>query len=156
MSAVTVEQITRDDFMSNLVFSMMGLDDAFITEGLDEKTSSYLLKRAEQNPSIRTSLAKAAVIRQTRQPRVKQSARFAYFIQQVSGGPIKIGSATDPHARLATLQTGSPQPLRLLAAIDGGERKERAMHHQFSHLRIAGEWFRPAPELLALIKEVSA
>ena len=40
-----------------------------------------------------------------------------YFIQAGEHGPVKIGVAQNPSARLAALQTGSPTPLRLMAQL---------------------------------------
>ncbi len=74
-----------------------------------------------------------------------------YFIRAGNEGAIKIGRATDPRKRLAALQTASPAPLLLLAVIENGD--ERAFHTQFAAHRLNGEWFHPAPELLALAAE---
>lgn len=78
-----------------------------------------------------------------------------YFVQSVSGGPIKIGCAVDPLSRLETLQTSYPGPLRLLAVTDGGYRLERQLHEQFSQYRIHGEWFLSSPELLEYIQSLN-
>lgn len=76
-----------------------------------------------------------------------------YFIQSARGGPIKIGmTAGQPLHRMASLQTGFPYELRLLGVIsDADDSREAEIHQQFSHLRIRGEWFRPAPDLLDFI-----
>lgn len=54
----------------------------------------------------------------------------------------KIGSSHEPARRLATLQTGSPVVLELVAAWPGDDRGERALHALFSDRRAHGEWFR--------------
>ncbi len=65
-----------------------------------------------------------------------------YVIQAVSGGPIKIGrTASDPKKRLRELQTGSPEPLRIVHVFDGDH--ERELHDRLSAYRLHGEWFRP-------------
>lgn len=74
-----------------------------------------------------------------------------YFIQQGDNGPIKIGYSADPHKRLQSLSTASPYPLRLLKVIDGGWMLEQTLHRRFAEHQLEGEWFAPAPELLAFI-----
>lgn len=82
---------------------------------------------------------------------------WVYFIQHGAtvSGAIKIGTTQgNPYARLRALQTGAPEPLRLLAAIDGGPLEERALHQRFAahRLRADGEWFAASAELLAFIE----
>lgn len=69
-----------------------------------------------------------------------------YFIG--AGGQIKIGWSRKVATRLAQLQTGSANQLKLLATVPGGRGLEQSLHKQFHHLRLAGEWFLAAPELL--------
>jgi hypothetical protein len=75
-----------------------------------------------------------------------------YFIQ-AGGGDIKIGFSDNPAKRLAQLQTGQPQRLRLLATIPGDARREREIHARFARHRRQGEWFAPAPEILRFIAD---
>lgn len=75
-----------------------------------------------------------------------------YFIQAVDGGPIKIGSSGNPDMRLSDLQVANPKVLRILATMPGGTPQEWALHEQFKKYRVQGEWFTPAPEIMALIK----
>jgi hypothetical protein len=80
-----------------------------------------------------------------------------YFIQAGKAGPIKIGRTVGKvGARMATLQTGSPEPLMLLAAVPGGASVERGIHERFADLRLRGEWFRREPTLLAFIEGIIA
>ena len=74
-----------------------------------------------------------------------------YFVQVGTSGPIKIGFAADPAMRLAALQTAHYEALRLLLALDGDPPHENLLHKKFSFLRLRGEWYRPARELLAFI-----
>lgn len=78
-----------------------------------------------------------------------------YFVQAGNGGPIKIGVATDLSKRLAALQTGSPAELRLLGTMTGDMADERALHVRFRDHRLRGEWFSPADDLLAFIREAT-
>jgi len=75
---------------------------------------------------------------------IARGERFVYFIQSGERGPIKIGAAANPFARLRELQTGNPYQLRLLLAEDAGCHAwalERALHRRFASSRLGGEWF---------------
>ena len=75
-----------------------------------------------------------------------------YFIQAGTSGPIKIGYSGGPiERRLAALQTGHPEPLRLLAAVDGDRSTEAELHRRFHPYRRSGEWFDPHPDLIQFI-----
>lgn len=84
--------------------------------------------------------------------RVSPGAKPCVYFIRAGAGPIKIGFTTDIKRRLPGLQTSTPKRLRVLAVMPGRIGLERAMHQRFQEHRIAGEWFRPAPELLAFIK----
>jgi hypothetical protein len=77
-----------------------------------------------------------------------------YFIQAGAGGPIKIGVAVDPAARLEMLQCGNHLRLRIVGECDGGLAQERSLHKRFASFRIWGEWFFPADELLLGISKL--
>ncbi len=74
---------------------------------------------------------------------------WIYFIQQGDDGPIKIGTAVDPVARLRLLQTGNPERLTLRGKVEAWPGGEGALHRHFKAARMSGEWFRPGPELVA-------
>lgn len=77
--------------------------------------------------------------------------RYVYFIQ-AENGLIKIGVSNDPAARIRALQTGSPIELTLLGVVPGaGRQTEAQLHEQFAAHRTRGEWFHPAPQLIAQI-----
>ena len=73
--------------------------------------------------------------------------RLVYLIQAGEDGPVKIGSARDPQARLRALQTASPLKLRLHVTVPGGYAKERELHERFGYFRMNGEWCEPIPEI---------
>jgi len=79
--------------------------------------------------------------------------RVVYFIQRGSDGPVKIGFSKNPKGRLASLQTGIPERLHMLATVPGGKEEEQRLHRRFGPHCIQGEWFHPAPELMAYIGE---
>ena len=60
-----------------------------------------------------------------------------YFIS--NGIYVKIGKTQDVAARLKSLQTGSPVPLRLLGYVSGD--REQEFHHKYANHRLRGEWF---------------
>lgn len=76
-----------------------------------------------------------------------------YFIQADGIGHIKIGftDSDDAVSRLATLQTGSPVPLRVLHTMPGTLEDEKNLHRRFSSASVGGEWFKATTELLAMI-----
>lgn len=75
-----------------------------------------------------------------------------YFVQAGAGGPIKIGVASNMSQRLCALQTGSPDLLSLLATLPGTTKDEMRLHRLLRSFRHRGEWFRPAPEVLAAVE----
>ena len=82
---------------------------------------------------------------------------FIYFIRALVSGRTKIGFTTgDPYARLAALQTGNHEELKLFATLIGTERLERRLHDRFAALRENGEWFAPGPELTGFIWGIRA
>jgi hypothetical protein len=81
--------------------------------------------------------------------------QLVYFIQSGNDGPIKIGIASRPQERLAGLQTGHHDELRMLCITAGGLEQERAYHAQFAEHRIRGEWFSPHPDILAEIERLT-
>lgn len=72
-----------------------------------------------------------------------------YFIATQDRQAIKIGYSGNVADRLATLQTGSPIPLVLVATMPGTQTQEQRLHAQFD--RINGEWFRPTSKLIRYI-----
>lgn len=85
---------------------------------------------------------------------MRSLARFVYFIG-AEHGAVKIGSTTDPNARLVSLQCGGPIPLRVLATRAGGRAEELAYHRRFAAHRMHGEWFERTPEIEAEIASLA-
>lgn len=73
--------------------------------------------------------------------RVLADPSFVYVVQGESGTPIKVGVAKDVRARMAGLQCGNPQKLRLLYALPGDHELEWQLHRRLHGARIHGEWF---------------
>lgn len=76
-----------------------------------------------------------------------------YFIQEDNErGLIKIGHTKSPiDRRLESLQTGSPDELKVIGVIEGNQQTENQIHMQFKHAQYRIEWFYPEPDLLAFI-----
>jgi hypothetical protein len=83
----------------------------------------------------------------TREGRLVYFARCQTFI--------KIGVARDVYTRIKVLGTASPWPVTLVAAMLGGEREEKLLHHRFRALHHCNEWFReqdPLTQLLGVLQ----
>lgn len=72
-----------------------------------------------------------------------------YFV--LNGEFVKIGVSDAPRKRIASLQTGSPFPLEVLAIVEGGYELEAELHRRFAAYRLLGEWFQYAPPIQELI-----
>lgn len=81
-----------------------------------------------------------------------------YFVQAGHWGPIKIGFSDDVDKRIASLQTGNPEVLRLLLVVPGTMATEAKLHEQFasSRIRQSGEWFKTSRQLLEFVGQHSS
>jgi hypothetical protein len=69
-----------------------------------------------------------------------------------SGQPLlKIGTTTDLHRRLNELRRRTQGTVTLLATWPGDDTLERQLHHLCRADLVAGEWFRPSDQVLALV-----
>jgi hypothetical protein len=80
--------------------------------------------------------------------------KAVYFIG-ATDGPIKIGMAVDPLARMASLQTSHATRLCLYATTTGGRKQEAAYHRRFARHRLHGEWFDRHADIIAEIAELN-
>jgi T5orf172 domain len=71
--------------------------------------------------------------------------QFMYVIAANSEGPVKLGISADPDQRVRELQTGHPEPLKVLhrEPVDTERVRlfERLLHRDNNHHRLHGEWF---------------
>jgi DNA-binding Xre family transcriptional regulator len=81
---------------------------------------------------------------------------FVYFVQAGESGNIKIGISRNVSQRLTKMRTDAPVELQLLGVIVGDQKTERAFHSELLAHRANREWFRPSPEVLALIEREKA
>lgn len=82
-----------------------------------------------------------------------EASAFVYFIQGHLSKRVKIGSTNDPHSRLKTLQTGSPEKLRLIGTIpccnsSEARSREQELHTTFKRVGVHGEWFDYDDEII--------
>jgi hypothetical protein len=77
-----------------------------------------------------------------------------YFAQENVNDAIKIGTSTQVKKRIRSLEQFYRCTITILATVVGRHRVESWMHYRFERYRLYGEWFRPAPELLAYIAEI--
>jgi hypothetical protein len=87
-------------------------------------------------------------------PSIERRKQYVYVIRATHSGNVKIGIAVDPTARLLDLQCSNWEELEIVATIRGSREDERKIHRRFAEHRIAREWFRPAPEVLAWIEDL--
>ena len=80
----------------------------------------------------------------------RYSSRMIYIIRAGKDGPVKIGTATDATKRINSLKGASYLRLHVVRLIEGGRREEQALHREFRHLRIKGEWFTYDPRMLKI------
>lgn len=91
------------------------------------------------------------------QQRLNGVQSYVYAIQGYPATPVKFGVATDVRKRIAGLQTGSWQPLRLLFVVPGDRELEAELHARMlasdRACRAYGEWFygEPVTDTLALM-----
>lgn len=84
-----------------------------------------------------------------------------YFTQDSGNLNIKIGytgrEGDDPaETRKMEYQTGNSNRLVVLATMPGTLRDEAILHARFAEHCAAGEWFKPVPEIIAMIARAKA
>lgn len=67
---------------------------------------------------------------------------------------VKIGSTYEIDARLRSLQTGCPYPLKVLAIMPGGRQLEKELQKRFASYLEMGEWFSLKGDLKEYIDEL--
>jgi hypothetical protein len=96
-----------------------------------------------------------AALQRYRNRSMSQWQRTIYFVTcAVENFPVKIGMAVDMDRRLENLRTALPFDVVLLASKRGTAKDEAALHKQFEHLRLRGEWFRRERELMEFVERV--
>lgn len=102
----------------------------------------YRRRLNKANAKIKGKLAHV----ERQEARAKPEARpQGVYVIGAESHPVKIGIATDVHARLKGIQTGCPEHLRIyhFAEVEPGAAREieKRCHHRLAPHRKSGEWF---------------
>lgn len=82
------------------------------------------------------------------------TSSYVYFIQLINQDMyIKIGTTTNPHARLDSLRTSTPYNITLLGLMKGERQEEHELHQKFESYRATREWFYPSPAIVDFVKQ---
>ena len=84
------------------------------------------------------------------QRRKRDSDGYVYFIK--TQNRVKIGYSLNPFTREREIQTGSSEPVFLVALIEGTLQTEKSLHKRFAQHRLQGEWLSCVPEIEDYIK----
>lgn len=117
------------------------LDHAMMVWKVVEDTLDDLVAK-HRNPDS----PRQAIIRARRQAEETPSS-VVYIVKL--GDRVKIGFTTNLDQRMRDIPHEE-----ILAVVPGTMDDEKRCHAAFAHLRVAGEWFRAEPELLAFAQEV--
>lgn len=74
-------------------------------------------------------------------------AGHVYLLQKGRRAVVKIGFSGDHEERRQSLQTATPDRLRLIATLPGNRSVEAALHKRFREYKVTGEWYRLEGEL---------
>jgi hypothetical protein len=88
-------------------------------------------------------------------PFIMKRKSYVYLIYAETG-QYKIGRTTNPHSRLASLQSSSPVKLKLLWYTESKNARqlEKDLHREFAPNHALGEWFNLSDQDVELIKEI--
>lgn len=76
-----------------------------------------------------------------------------YFVE-AENGLVKIGYSANVALRFRALLTTSAAPLKLLGWLPGTTGTERELHDKLEDSRSHGEWFRPTPDVAAVLATI--
>lgn len=77
--------------------------------------------------------------------------QVVYFVLASNSRKVKIGLTANPELRLATMQTGCPEPLELLGVVAGGRRLETRLHRELADDCSHGEWFHCTENVMSRV-----
>jgi hypothetical protein len=82
---------------------------------------------------------------------------YAYCIQGVDGGPIKIGfTVYSAETRRQTFQSGSPVELTVIACAPAPRPFEADIHAKLAARRLHGEWFEDCVDVQNVVGFIRA
>jgi len=124
------------------VLGWAGFDDSSSVAAVRARAFEYLSRNKRETPPDEQPPKRVTV----------EPGGVVYFLRCGETGPVKIGwSGSMTLSRIRSLQTAHYEDLTVIGYIVGGRSVEGAWHKRFRLFRIRGEWFEPAPELLAAI-----
>lgn len=91
------------------------------------------------------------IVNIARYRRRKSPVGYIYFV--AAGKHVKIGFARNVKSRIADIQVGHHEKLKLLHMEKGTMQDEAVFHALFSGLRYRGEWFHNAGDLADYIRD---
>jgi hypothetical protein len=120
---------------------VIGTRPALLLKGLTPRGIGSLPKGELRSKAYQKAASKRKRPRSSGEPtRIRNGV--VYFILDTTSHAIKIGFCLkNPEKRLAALQTGNSNALRLLGYVYGIESHEKFLHKQFSPYHRQGEWF---------------
>lgn len=119
---------------------VLGINDHLMTDADESAWDAAIDAWRDRNPDgpgVRPAEGPAAVV---------------YVLRAANDGLVKIGTTTDLPSRLKNIRAMSGVPLEVLCVLPGDATVERQLHARFREHRAHGEWFRPAPDLLAWVE----
>ena len=85
--------------------------------------------------------------------RSRSNTTSVYFVLDEDANAVKIGYATNPSIRIASLRTANIHPLIPLLLLKGGRELELELHKKFHADRITHEWFHYSDDIKQFIVE---
>lgn len=128
--------------------------DALRLKDIAHRKLEELSARGPVNNLARARLAAEALVDE--HLRTSPSCTWLYFIQAGEGGPVKIGISETPVRRMANMQVGNHERLRLIAVARVPIDAESDLHARLVKHHVHGEWFRPAPAVLEIAQSYEA
>lgn len=108
------------------------------------------LDQARQDGALLSLAIGREIRRQWREAQEARDRRATWYVYYVRiGDSIKIGTTGNLEQRMSQLMADE-----ILAAEPGDRDLERARHRQFAHLRVRGERFRPANDLMTHVEDI--
>lgn len=154
-SQVFLAFVTTDGLLTNPnIQKITGLTKATVNKALFELSGVYI-NEIQQGVYILNNIGRELVgwepIEELNTMTTKEHPGFIYFI--TSGNYVKIGYAKDPRKRAYQIQTGNPEEITLVGAIEGTKEDERLLQIRFAKLHYRNEWYLLDGELTDVVQE---
>lgn len=127
--------------------------DALRLKDVAHRKIEELSARGPVNTLARARLAAEALVEHLR---TSPTCTWLYFIQAGESGPVKIGISETPLRRMANMQVGNHERLRLIAVARVPIDAESDLHARLFEHHVHGEWFRPATAVIEIAQAYEA